>query len=75
MKCPICKVGDTHPGKATVTFERGQTTLVVKGVPASVCGNCAQEYLDEETTASLLQLAENAVQRGIQVEVRQYQAA
>ena len=75
MRCVICKLGETRPGKATVTLERDGTTLVIKGVPASVCANCGEEYVDEETTARLLQAAEEAAQAGVQVDVREYVAA
>lgn len=74
MKCVICKHGTTRPGSVTVTLERGQTTLVVQRVPAQVCDNCGETYLDESTSASLLQLAERAVQENVQVEVRRYAA-
>ncbi len=33
MKCIICKVGTTMPGKTTITLERDNMTLVFKGVP------------------------------------------
>jgi hypothetical protein len=35
--------------------------LVVKGVPARVCMNCSEEYVDEVTTRALLETAEAAV--------------
>ncbi|MBI3031634.1 MAG: type II toxin-antitoxin system MqsA family antitoxin [Candidatus Rokubacteria bacterium] len=54
MKCVICKHGETRPGRATLTFTRDGTTLVVKGVPADICANCGEEYVDEATTARLL---------------------
>ena len=75
MKCVICKNGETHPGKATVTLERGATTLVIKGVPARVCANCGEEYVDEAIAAKLLQAAEEAARAGVQVDVREYAAA
>lgn len=75
MKCVICKKGETAPGKATVTLEHGGTTLVVKGVPAEVCKNCGEEYVDEGVTANLLKAAEEAAQTGVQVDVRRYEAA
>ncbi len=75
MICVICKNGETQLGKATVTLEREETTLVIKGVPAQVCGNCGEEYVDEETTARLLKTAEDAARAGVQVDVRQYAAA
>lgn len=75
MICVICKYGQTQPGTATVTLERAGMTLVIKGVPAQVCANCGEEYVDEDTTARLLNTAEEAARTGVQVDVRQYAAA
>ena len=74
VKCVICKQAETEPGKATVTLERNSITLVVKGVPARVCPNCGEEYVDEETTRRLLQAAEEAARAGVQVDIREYVA-
>ena len=75
MKCGICTHGNTKDGKATITLTRGKTTLVIKSVPAQVCTNCGEEYVDEDTTAGLLRVAEDAETAGVQVEVREYTAA
>jgi len=75
MKCVICKHGETQPGKVTVTLERGNTTLVFKNVPAEVCENCGEAYVDDVTTEQLLMTAESAVEAGVQVEVREFIAA
>ncbi len=75
MKCVVCKHGETRSGAATVTLAREELILVVKGVPAQVCENCGEEYVDANTTAQLLHTAEEAAQSGIQVDVRQYIAA
>ncbi|MBI4526535.1 MAG: type II toxin-antitoxin system MqsA family antitoxin [Deltaproteobacteria bacterium] len=72
MKCVVCKKGEPKAGKATLTLEKDGATLVFKGVPASVCANCGEEYVDGEITARLLKSAEEAARSGIQVEVRQY---
>jgi YgiT-type zinc finger domain-containing protein len=75
MKCVICKDGETRPGNATITLEREGTTLVIKGVPADVCANCGEEYVDETITARLLKTAEEAARSGVEVDVREYIAA
>ena len=75
MKCVICKIGETKTGTTTNLLERNNTTLVIKHVPADVCQNCGEGYLDEDTTDRLLQLAESAVKSGVQVDIRQYLAA
>jgi YgiT-type zinc finger domain-containing protein len=65
MKCAICKQAEVQPGTATVTLERDTLTLVVKGVPALICPNCGEEYIDEEVTERLLQTAEEAARAGV----------
>lgn len=75
MKCFVCKQGETEPGKATVTLERGGLTLVIKDVPADVCKNCGEEYIDEKIVAELLKTAEEVAQSGAEVDVREYMAA
>jgi YgiT-type zinc finger domain-containing protein len=75
MKCMICKIGDTRPGKTTITLERDNMTLVFKGVPAEICGNCGEAYIDEQTTKQVLQKSEEAALSGVQVDVRHFAAA
>jgi YgiT-type zinc finger domain-containing protein len=75
MKCIICKLEYIQPETAVVTLTRETLTLVVRDVPAQVCENCGEEYVDEVTTARLLQVAEEAARAGVQVDVRQYVAA
>jgi YgiT-type zinc finger domain-containing protein len=75
MRCVLCKYGETAAGVATVTLERDGATVVIKGVPAQVCQECGEEYVDEGVGSDLLALAEAAAAGGVQVEVREYRAA
>ena len=75
MKCIICKNGETEPGTTTLLLERDNTTIVIKQVPAEVCQNCGEGYVDEEITERLLQMAEDAIKSGAQVDIRQFIAA
>lgn len=75
MKCPICKHGNTHAGTASITLERGQTTVMFKHVPAEVCENCGEVFHDAKVTKSLLQQADQASRGGVEIDVRQYAAA
>ena len=72
MKCLICKQDETQDGATTVTLERGALTLVIKDVPARVCPNCGEAYVDETVTAELLRTAEQMAAAGAQVDIRQY---
>ena len=75
MKCVICKNGETEPGTTSILLERDKTTLVINNVPAEVCQNCGEGYVDEDTTERILQMAEEATKLGVQVDIRQYIAA
>ena len=74
VKCVICKLGETRPGTTTVTLQRGPTTVVFRGVPALICDNCGEEYVDESVTTQLLELADEAARSGSDVEVRDFAA-
>ena len=74
MICAICKKGTTKPGFVTVTLQRGESTVVIKDVPADVCANCGEYYLSVETSERVMHIGEEAVARGVQVEVSKYVA-
>lgn len=73
--CVICKDGERKPGTATVTFTEGAATVVFEHVPAEVCDNCGEEYVDEPTAERLLEEAEEAARAGVRVTIRDYAAA
>jgi len=73
--CPICRQAETEPGTTTTTLTRGKLTFVVRDVPARVCPNCGEAYIEEEAAARLLATAEQLAKAGAQVDVREYVAA
>ena len=75
MKCVVYKQAETRPGVTTVTFECGDSTFVVREVPAQVCPNCGEDYVDVKVTAELLRSAEDLSRAGTQVDIRRYAAA
>jgi YgiT-type zinc finger domain-containing protein len=72
MKCVVCKTEGLVSGTTTVTLERGELTLVIRDVPAAVCPNCGEAYVDEATTSELLRQAETVAAAGTLVDVRSY---
>ena len=72
MKCVICNLGTTHPGTTTMTLERENSTLVVKQVPALVCENCGEAWLDEDTVDRLESLLETMVSNGTEIALQKY---
>jgi YgiT-type zinc finger domain-containing protein len=74
MRCVLCKQGDVRPGKVTVTLQRGDTTVIIKGVPAEVCENCGEYYLEENISEQVLSMAEEAVKKNAEVEILRFAA-
>ncbi len=75
MKCMICKHGETVSGTTTITLERASSTVVFKDVPALVCNNCGEKYVDQKTTKSLLKKASEIVENGVEVDIRKFKVA
>ena len=54
MNCVVCKHGETRPGQVTVTLQRGDTTVILKQVPAEVCQNCGEYYLSDTVAGQVM---------------------
>ena len=74
MKCVICKSGETRGGHTTVALQRDQSTIIIKDVPAQICENCGEYYLDEKVSDRVLAMAENAVKQNAEVEILRFAA-
>lgn len=72
MQCVICKNGQTNKGDTTVTLEKNGATLVFKHVPAMVCDNCGEKYIDSAVTSELLATAYDIVKTGVELDIRSY---
>ena len=70
MKCVVCKQGDPKLGLATITLKRGDATVVANDVPAQICPDCGEEYLDATVTVNVLRSAERLVRSGGQRDVQ-----
>lgn len=55
MLCVICKHRTTKPGLVTVTLQRDEYTVILKGVPAEVCDNCGEYYLSDTVIERILE--------------------
>jgi len=75
MKCMICKHGETNTGTTTVTLEKNGSTIVFKEVPAHICDNCGEKYMDDSVTKELLKKAREIVKSGVEVDIRKYEIA
>ena len=75
MKCMICKHGETKLGTTTVTLEKDGSTIVFKEVPANICDNCGEKYIDDSVAKELLKKARDIVKNGVEVDIRKYETA
>lgn len=73
-KCHYCKVGDMAPGFVTSVSALGSLTMVVKGVPADVCGNCGEGRYSMDVVKRLDEMDEAAKEAGAEVVIRWYDA-
>lgn len=58
MKCLVCKEFETEDGTTKVTLIRGELKVRVKNIPARICPNCGEAYVDEEAVEQLLKSGE-----------------
>ena len=72
MKCVICKDGEIKAGLTTVTLEKDNSTIVFKEVPAYICDNCGEKYIDASITRELLSKAKEISKNGVEVDIRRY---
>ena len=76
MTCFLCETGEIHAGKVTLTLERRDDIMVVvNGVPAQICQNCGESYIDQDTRSQLLRMAETDSAPGVRVDIREYSTA
>lgn len=71
IRCPICN-GERKLGGTTYTVDLGFGVLVVRDVPARICVQCGEEWIDASTAKTLEKLINQARTRKTQFEVLTY---
>jgi YgiT-type zinc finger domain-containing protein len=66
--CPLCG-GSKKPGTTTYSVELGFGVVVVRNVPATVCAQCGEEWIDSDTAQRLEHIAREAASKQHQVEI------
>ncbi len=66
--CPVCK-GTMEAGSATVTVDYGPGVIVVRNVPATVCSQCGEEWIDDAEAERIEKIVEEAKSKKTMVEV------
>lgn len=67
-QCPLCQ-GEITQGHTTFSTDLGFGVVVVRHVPAMVCAQCGEEWLDDATAERLEQTIERARENRTVVEV------
>ena len=75
MKCVICKNGETMNKTTTVTLQLNGKTFVFKEVPARVCENCDEQYVEDVITKRIFEMIKVAELNGSELTISKFIAA
>lgn len=72
--CPLCG-GKKEAGTTTFTVDLAFGIVVVRGVPALLCSQCGEAWIEDPVAAKLESLVADARRRQAVVEVMQWDHA
>lgn len=67
-KCPLCS-GKVEPGTTTFTVDLKTGVVIVRNVPAFVCTQCGEDWIDNPVSIRLEGIAARARARNTQLEM------
>jgi hypothetical protein len=67
-QCPICN-GKVEPGTTTFAVDLKSGLIVVRNVPALICIQCGEEWLEDSTAIQLEEITARAKAQNTQLEV------
>ena len=67
-KCPLCS-GNVVKDTTTFTVDMKSGVVVVRNVPAFICQQCGEEWLEDDQTAQLEKIVARARQENTQLEM------
>ena len=73
-KCPLCG-GTKKTGTITYSVDLKFGVVVVRDVPAKICGQCGEEWIEAGAAKELERIVENARAVHCQLEVVPFQTA
>ena len=73
-KCPLCG-GEKKVGTTTYSVDLGFGVVVVRDVPAKICSQCGEEWIEEKVAKELERIVENARITHCQLEVVSFHPA
>ena len=60
-KCPVCK-GEIKLSTVTFTVDDGQSLVVIRNTPATVCSLCGEEWISDDMAGTLEMMVSEARQ-------------
>ena len=66
--CPMCG-GHKEAGHTTFSVDLGEGLVVVRHVPAMICNQCGEEWIENVTAQQLEEIVAEARQKKHQLEV------
>lgn len=57
MICLVCKHQKMEQGTTILPIEREDEILLITDIPARICANCGEAYLEEDTSINVQTLA------------------
>jgi YgiT-type zinc finger domain-containing protein len=71
MNCTLCKA-NLSKGKVNHIVDLGERIIIIKNVPANVCGQCGEYYVDTVTALKLESIVEEAKKNKAEVFIVKY---
>ena len=71
-QCPLCG-GEKEPGTTTFTVDLKFGVVVVRDVPALVCSQCGEAWIEDPVAAKLEDIVADARRRQAVVEVTKWE--
>ena len=66
--CALCG-GPKQPGLTTFSAELGFGVVVIRNVPALVCGQCGENWIEDPVAAQIETVIQEAKRKHAQIEV------
>lgn len=57
MICLVCKHQKMEAGTTILPIERDDEILLITDIPARICANCGEAYIEEDTSIGIEKLA------------------
>lgn len=73
-KCPLCG-GEMSDGVTATPFFIGEKVIVIKDVPAEVCGDCGEAYMKSSVVGKIESLLARLEDLHSEVSIVHYEAA